>query len=179
MSQPEIEQTEVDSGEPRRRFLTHILAAAIGGLAGAVPFVSGLLFFLDPLTRNRKGGDFLKLPVSLDALKVNGEPQLVKIIMDKVDAWNTSLNQPVGAVFLRRTGTAQVVAFNSRCPHLGCAVDYKPFEEEYVCPCHASTFGMDGIKRNEIPPRDLDRLYLEIRNGTEIWLKYQNFRATT
>ncbi len=182
MSHPEteqIEKTEVDSGEHRRGFMTHILAAVIGGLVGAVPFVSGLLFFLDPLTRNRKGGGFLKLPVSLDALEINGEPQLVKIIMDKVDAWNTYLNQPVGAVFLRRTGTAKVVAFNSRCPHLGCAVDYKPAEKVYFCPCHTSTFGVDGIKQNEIPPRDLDLLDVEIRSGTEIWLKYQNFRATT
>lgn len=170
-------------GEPRRGFLTHILAASIGLLVGAVPAVSGLAFFLDPLMRKKKGrggGDgFLKMPVSLDALEINGEPQLVKIIMDKVDAWNTYLNQPVGAVYLRRTDKDKVVAFNSRCPHLGCAVDYKPADKIYFCPCHTSTFGLDGEKQNDIPPRPLDALDLEIRNGNEIWLKFQNFRATT
>lgn len=177
-----MSQHEPHDGPPTRRgFMTHFLAAAIGGLVGAVPVFSGLLFFLDPLMRKKKGGGgdgFLKMPVTLDALEVNGEPQLVKVIMDKIDAWNTYLNQPVGAVYLRRTDKDKVVAFNSRCPHLGCAVDYKPADKVYFCPCHTSTFGVDGQKQNEIPPRDLDTLDVEIRNG-EVWIKFQNFRATT
>ncbi|MFM9963614.1 MAG: ubiquinol-cytochrome c reductase iron-sulfur subunit [Planctomycetaceae bacterium] len=182
MSPSPIELQDRPSGEPRRGFMTHILAAGIGLVVGAVPALSGLAFFLDPLMRKKTGGSgdgFLKMPVALEALEINGEPQLVKIIMDKVDAWNTYLKQPVGAVYLRRTDKDKVVAFNSRCPHLGCAVDYKPSEKHYFCPCHTSTFGVDGVKQNEIPPRDLDALEVEIRNGSEVWLKYQNFRATT
>ncbi len=182
MSQPHLDLHQTPSGEPRRGFMTHILAAGIGLLVGAVPAVSGLAFFLDPLMRKKKDGSgdgFLKMPVSLEALEVNGEPQLVKIIMNKVDAWNTYLNQPVGAVYLRRADKETIVAFNSRCPHLGCAVDYKPSEKHYFCPCHTSTFGVDGVKQNEIPPRDLDALEVQIRNGGEVWLKFQNFRATT
>ena len=179
---PALEPSHDDlSGENRRGFLTHILAAAIGGLVGLVPLVSGLLFFVDPLMRKRKGaaGDgFLKLPISLDALTINGEPQLCKISMDRVDAWNTFRNQPVGAVFLRRIGKDKVIAFNQRCPHLGCAVDYRP-GHDYYCPCHTSEFTLDGDKNNVIPPRGLDSLDVEIRNGTEVWVKFQNFRATT
>lgn len=172
----------VEPDDHRRGFLTRFLAAGIGLLVGAVPALAGLAFFLDPLTRKKAGssGDgFIKLPVALDALEINGEPQLVKILMDRVDAWNTYLRQPVGAVYLRRTDQNQVVAFNSRCPHLGCAVDYKPAEQHFFCPCHTSTFGLDGAKQNEIPPRNLDSLDVEIRNGQEIWLRFQNFRATT
>ena len=162
--------------------MTHFFAAGIGLLVGVVPSFAGLAFFLDPIMRKKKEGSgdgFLKMPVSLDALEINGEPQLVKVIMDKVDAWNKFLNQPVGAVYLRRTAKDKVVAFNSRCPHLGCAVDYKPLENHYFCPCHTSTFDDDGKMQNEIPPRDLDTLKVQIRNKTEIWLKFQNFRATT
>lgn len=182
MSQPHLELHDNPYGEPRRGFMTHLLAASIGLMVGVVPFLAGLAFFLDPLMRKKKagGGDgFLKMPVALDALKINGEPQLVKIIMDKVDAWNTYVDQPIGAVYLRRTDKDKIVAFNSRCPHLGCAVDYKPAENHYFCACHTSTFGVDGAKRNQIPPRGLDALEVEIRNGTEVWLKFQNFRATT
>ena len=170
------------SSEPRRRFLTHILAAGIGLLVGTVPALTGLAFFLDPLMRKKKEGSgdgFLKMQVALDALEIDGEPQLVKIIMDKVDAWNTYLNQPVGAVYLRRTDKDNVVAFNSICPHLGCTVDYKPAEKNYFCPCHTSTFGVDGTMQNDIPPRGLDALEVQIRNKTEVWVKFQNFRATT
>ena len=72
--------------------MTRIFAAGIGLLVGAVPACAGLAFFLDPLMRKKKEGDgdgFLKTQVALDALEINGDPQLVKIIMDKVDAWNT------------------------------------------------------------------------------------------
>lgn len=173
---PSNELHDRPPGEPRRGFLTHILAAGIGLLVGTVPVVSGLAFFLDPLMRKRSGasGDgFVKMPTTIDALEINGEPQFVKIIMDKVDAWNTYLKQPVGSVYLRRTEQEKVVAFNSRCPHLGCTVDYKPAEKIYFCPCHASAFSEDGHKQNDIPPRDLDSLRVEVRNGSEIWVQFQ------
>ena len=173
---------ELNRGEPRRGFLTHVFAAGIGLLVGTVPALAGLAFFLDPILRKKKGGGgdgFLRMPVALEALEINGEPQLVKIIMDKVDAWNTYFNQPVGTVYLRRTDTDKVVAFNSICPHLGCTVDYKPAEKHYFCPCHTSTFGVDGVMQNDIPPRDLDALEVQIRNKTEVWVKFQNFRAKT
>jgi Rieske Fe-S protein len=182
MSQSSSEFHLHPSEEPRRGFLTHFFAAGIGLLVGAVPVVSGLAFFLDPLLRKKAGGSgdgFLKMPIALDALEINGEPQLVKIEMGRVDAWNTYRNQPVGAVYLRRTGTDKVVAFNSRCPHLGCAVDYKPAEKIYYCPCHTSAFELSGKMINDIPPRPLDELEVNIRNSTEVWVKFQNFRATT
>jgi Rieske Fe-S protein len=168
--------------EHRRGFMTHVLAGMIGLLVGAVPMLAGLAFFLDPLMRKRSGGSsdgFLKIPLTLEALAVDGEPQLVKISLDRVDAWNTYRHQPVGAVFVRRTGDKTVVAFNQRCPHLGCAVDYKPADKQYFCPCHTSAFDMDGQRKNLIPPRGLDALDVEIRNDHEIWIKFQNFRATT
>lgn len=35
-----------------------------------------------------------------------------------------------------------VLALDARCPHQGCAVDWKG--EQFVCPCHASAFAADG-----------------------------------
>ena len=55
----------------------------------------------------------------------------------------------------------------------------KPAEKIYFCPCHTSEFKLDGTKQNDIPPRHLDTLEIQIRNGGEVWLKFQNFRATT
>ena len=178
-SQSDLNHTE-PYAEGRRGFITHVLTAAIGGFVGLVPFASGLCFFLDPLIRKRKGGSgdgFVKLQITVEALELNGDPQLVKIIMDKVDAWNTYRNQPVGAVFVRRVAADKVVVFNQRCPHLGCAVDYK--EKKYSCPCHTSEFDLAGARQNKIPPRGLDELEVSIRNNTEVWVKFQHFRATT
>jgi menaquinol-cytochrome c reductase iron-sulfur subunit len=67
--------------------------------------------------------------------------------------------------------------FNARCPHLGCTVNYKAAEQKYVCPCHDSAFTLDGDRNNDIPPRNMDPLEIEIRNEREVWVKFQNFRA--
>jgi len=51
----------------------------------------------------------------------------------------------------------------------------------YFCPCHRSSFTLDGaiLDPKSPSPRPLDDLPVEIRNGTEIWVKFQNFRAGT
>ena len=49
----------------------------------------------------------------------------------------------------------------------------------YLCPCHNSTFALDGkISSAGSPsPRGLDELEVEIRNDSEVWVKFQNYRA--
>ena len=164
----------------RRNFMTQVLAAVIGGVVGLVPFVCGLVFFLDPLLRRKKGGAGKLIKVAIiDSLPASGAPQIFKVIADKSDAWNKYPKQPIGSVFLRKLDDGKVTAFHSSCPHLGCTVDYKTDTNSYKCPCHESSFKLDGKKTNDIAPRDLDSLDVEIRNGNEIWVKFENFRATT
>jgi Rieske Fe-S protein len=58
-------------------------------------------------------------------------------------------------------------------------VDYDLSRKGYHCPCHNSSFGVDGkIADPKSPsPRGLDELEVEIRGESEIWVKFQNFRA--
>ena len=35
-----------------------------------------------------------------------------------------------------------MVAFNLKCPHLGCAIDYRKQSNDYFCPCHNSLFAL-------------------------------------
>jgi len=174
---------------PRRNFFSQILALFIGGLILAVPVVSGLAFFFDPLfRRNRRasgGSDagrdadgFLRV-ASMASLPDNGRPQIFTVYDDLVDAWNKFANQPIGRVFLRKLPDGSVTAFNVRCPHLGCAVDFRASHNDYFCPCHMSAFNLDGRKENEIPPRGMDALDVTVKNGTEVWVRYQVFKAGT
>lgn len=41
-----------------------------------------------------------------------------------------------------RAGPAKVIAFDARCPHLGCAV--RGAQNLFLCPCHGSLFDLDG-----------------------------------
>jgi menaquinol-cytochrome c reductase iron-sulfur subunit len=173
---------------PRRNFLAKALAFLTAGVLLTLPTAAGLAFFLDPLLRKRgtSGGGVGRrdaegfLPVTpLVAIPADGRPQIFTVYDDAVDAWNKFANQPVGRVFLRRLPDGSVTAFNMRCPHLGCAVDYRPSQNDYLCPCHMSAFALDGQKKNEIPPRDLDSLEVKVKDKSEVWVRYEVFKAGT
>jgi len=181
-------------GEPkrdasRRGFFSEVLAFGIGALILLVPFAGGLALFFEPLLRRFRGSSsgqdarrdsegFLYV-ASLASLPADGRPQIFTVYDDVVDAWNKFSDQPVGRVFLRKLPNGSVTAFNVRCPHLGCAVDYRASNNDYFCPCHMSAFGLDGQKENEIPPRGLDALDVKLKNGSDVWVRYQVFKAGT
>jgi Rieske Fe-S protein len=170
-----------------------LLTGLISVLLGLIPAGLGLGFFLDPLLRQRRGagGDaasdgerkdregFIRLDITVSALPADGTPVEYKVLDDKLDAWNRYRDIEVGKVWLRLVGDNQVLALSSICPHLGCAVDLSG-RGDYFCPCHTSSFNLDGERTNEIPPRNMDRLETRLKpeTGDTIWLKYQNFRAT-
>jgi Rieske Fe-S protein len=166
------------SAGPRRGFLKESLAIALGGLAWLVPVGSGLAVFLDPIWRKSGASNAIRV-ASLSALPADGVPRKFPVIANRVDAWNKYPDVPIGAVYLRRSGEKEITALNVACPHAGCFVDYSPGKNCFICPCHNSSFGVDGkIGDARSPsPRPLDTLEVEIRDGTEIWVRFQNFRA--
>jgi menaquinol-cytochrome c reductase iron-sulfur subunit len=155
------------------------VAVVIGGLVGVVPLAAGAVVFLDPL--RRKGGQFLPIRVTtLDALPADGIPRQFPVISDREDAWNKFVNEPIGAVFLRRLkGTDQVQAFNATCPHAGCMVGFQPEKNQFRCPCHTSAFQIDGQRVMPcVAPRGLDELACEIRkvgDEQQVIVKFANF----
>ena len=118
----------------------------------------------------------MTMVTSLSAIPDDGVPQKFTVRSDRVDAWTTYANTPVGAVYLRRTGDS-VSALNVVCPHAGCFVGLAPDRSRFACPCHRSSFDLDGsINDPSSPsPRDMDSLEVEIRNGDEVWIRFQNF----
>ncbi len=162
----------------RRGFLS-LLAMVAGGIAGLVPFAAGTFFFLDPILRKRKGaaGGMLRA-ADLSELPEDGTPVRVTLRSDIVDAWTIYRDRVIGSVYLRLMPNGQVLAFNDTCTHLGCKVDYQPAEKRFFCPCHQSAFELDGKRKNLTPPRDLDGLEAEVKDGV-VWVKYQNYRTAT
>lgn len=45
-------------------------------------------------------------------------------------------------VYKDETGKCHIV--NTRCPHLGCQLEWNPDEKSWDCPCHGSRFRYDG-----------------------------------
>jgi len=173
--------------EPRRGFMTKFAAVVVGAIVGIVPLIVSAVAFLDPLIRNRQkaaaAGDeesenreFLPI-TTLQNLPADGTPRLFPVIADLQDAWNKFPQTEIGSVYLWRTAEGDVQCFNARCPHLGCTVNYKPDAAAYVCPCHDSSFALDGERNNDIPPRNMDPLQAEVRDNDEVWVKFEKFRA--
>jgi menaquinol-cytochrome c reductase iron-sulfur subunit len=180
---PPVDPAPSPTPVPRRTFSQSLVATVIAAFAAAVPLVTGVIAFLNPLrpsvkAKLRPGGaddkGFFK--VSSVANLEEGVPQSFTILADRKDAWNRYPSEPVGTVFLCKKGDG-VVALNSRCPHAGCDVDYQPSKSGFVCPCHDSLFGLEGGRTGASPsPRDLDQLEVEKR-GEEVWVKFQNFKT--
>jgi len=176
----------------RREFLKKACCVAIGGALGAVPVAAGVGLYLDPLLRkatNSKEGLNVRV-TTLDNLPADGTPRQFKVLASQVDAWMKTPETPIGAVYLVRTTDAQkpVRAFNVACPHAGCFVayvaeipNYSPETPGYFCPCHNSSFKLDGqIARAGSPaPRGLDELECFVQNENEVWVRYQKFQAGT
>jgi len=171
-----VNSTEPPSPE-RRDFLKKACTVGLGAATVLVPAAAGLTVLLDPLRRKTEAGEKM-LITTVEALPKDGTPQKFAILANRVDAWNRLPNAPVGAIYLRKTGEKAVEALNVVCPHAGCFVDFRGDKKDYYCPCHNSSFGMDGkIADPKSPsPRGLDSLEVEVR-GSEVWVLFQNFQT--
>jgi Rieske Fe-S protein len=175
----ELMQPQESKPQPDRRyFFKQTIATAIGIFIGLLPVASGLAVFLDPLRRKTSTTGAV-LVTTLDALPTDGVPRKFTVVADRVDAWNKFSSVPVGAVYLRRTSDKTVEALNVVCPHAGGFVDYSGPNNCFICPLHNSKFALDGkISDPKSPsPRAMDTLEVEIRDGKEVWVKFQNYQA--
>jgi Rieske Fe-S protein len=165
-----------------RRNLFRLGAVALGNLFALALAVPGLKYLLDPLSKKSSGGSFQPL-TSLGQLKV-GEPRAFAIIAERQDAWVKYPPEPVGSVWLVRQpeGSKQpVLAFSAECPHLGCPVNLAPDRKSFLCPCHQAGFTFDGQKTNEVAPRGMDSLAVQLSSATdpEIAVKFERFQPQT
>jgi menaquinol-cytochrome c reductase iron-sulfur subunit len=163
------------STEPRRNFLTSLGAILFGAVASIIPIGAGVTALFDPLRRGKQPSDMV-LVARMSAIPESGAPKRFTVTMDRTDAWATYSDTPVGAVYMRRNGDS-VSALNAVCPHAGCFVGIAPDASRFACPCHKSSFDLDGAVNDPASPspRDMDALDVEVRNGDEVWVRFQNF----
>lgn len=63
---------------------------------------------------------------------------------------------PDSRFFLIRGADGGFLAVHSRCPHLGCTVEWVPEARRFLCPCHAAHFDDHGDFEGPPVPRPLD-----------------------
>jgi menaquinol-cytochrome c reductase iron-sulfur subunit len=163
-----------------RRDFYRYATLSIGTLIGLVLAVPGAAYVLDPLRRKNKFGGFREV-ARLSHLPV-GVPKAFPVVEERQDAWVKYPPEPIGSVWLIRQkegSTEPVVAFTAECPHLGCPVGLASDGKSFFCPCHTSAFNFDGSPLNQVPPRGMDRLDVELSKDIDpaVRVKFERFRA--
>jgi cytochrome b6-f complex iron-sulfur subunit len=126
------------AGKTRRQFLDMILGTAIAGTAASIFYP--IIRYLKPLPASGPTG-----PVRLSNADVEKLRQTKFVIV------------PVAGkrVMVLRDGKGGLRAFDARCTHEGCTVQYLSRESAIWCACHNARFNLDGTVLSGPPPRPL------------------------
>jgi cytochrome b6-f complex iron-sulfur subunit len=69
-----------------------------------------------------------------------------------------------GQFYLVCLGDGGFLAMSNKCTHLGCALTWDEEKKQFICPCHASVFDINGNVLSSPAPRALDLFSLKITN---------------
>lgn len=163
------------TGTGRRRFLNFLTSLVMGILAVLVA-VPALAYLWTPLRKKRgadAGATFLDAGPLSDIRP--GEWRLVSVEMAQEDGWKKSRIRH--AVWVRREGDSdqEITVLSSLCPHLGCPINWHPDQSQFNCPCHTGIFNAEGQRTGGPPPRGMDPLEFEVRQG-RLWIRWQDFK---
>ena len=145
----------------RRSFYGVVINGLMGLITAALAIPAAAYLLLKP--NSNKKSQWVDA-AELSALKV-GKPEEVVFRRTRVDGWKV-LNEKTTA-WVVRTDEHNVVAYAPGCTHLACAYHWEGAQNQFVCPCHASTFAIDGKVTGGPAPRPLDR-YVSRVDGNKI-----------
>jgi menaquinol-cytochrome c reductase iron-sulfur subunit len=143
----------------RRTFYSAVIAGLGGLMTAALAAPAAAYLLIRP--KSQKQSDFVPA-ADLSQFTV-GKPEEVVFRRTRVDGWRV-LNEKSTAWVLRQD-EGNAVAFAPQCTHLGCAYHWDEKEKNFLCPCHTSTFSIDGKVLTGPAPRPLDRYVTKIDQG--------------
>ena len=161
-----------------RRVFLKVVTTGLGALAAALAVVPGLGFLAGAARRQgADGGAPLRVAGERDVK--TGKPLRVTAVGTREDAWLRMDRVTLGSLWLvRAVEDGPIRAFSTVCPHLGCGVDWNDKTGKFDCPCHASSFDLDGRCLGGPSPRGLDELDVHLE-GRDVLVRYQRFRTGT
>src|SRR6476660_9458272 len=139
----------------RTFFLTAIYG--LWGLMSAALAVPAAIYLLLP-PRARKTAGWVQA-AEVDQVPPQ-TPTEVTFRHNRVDGWKMISEKTTA--WLVKSPDNKVVAFAPQCTHLGCAYHWDEGNHNFLCPCHTSTFGIDGKVLSGPAPRPLDRYEVKL-----------------
>jgi menaquinol-cytochrome c reductase iron-sulfur subunit len=148
--------------ESRRRFLSRI-SLALSGLAAAVVSVPILAYLLSPLLR--PAANQWRDVGAVSDFQIG---QTVEVALEDPSPLPWAGQTALTAVWLRRIGPTEFVAYGVYCTHLGCPVNWRAEAELFLCPCHGGVYYADGTVAGGPPPRRLGQYEVRVANGARV-----------
>lgn len=123
-----MEERMQDEQVSRRRFLS-----TGAGLGAAVTVAGTVARAADD------DGPVLDEEVTLHAFPLTRHPELKEI-----GGWTVTELEDGTSIILARTEQDSFICFTSECTHQNCDVMYNHKGKRFDCPCHLSSFDLDG-----------------------------------
>jgi len=147
-----------DSSLARRSFLVRVIQTVHGTMGATLAFVLGRAVLAPAFTRRE--------PLWLHAGGVDrfsSEPVAVTLRVARPDGASEVVDRRV--VYVVKTETGDVRAFDSTCTHLGCRTKFNPDSGHIECPCHGGVYDTEGKVIDGPPPAPLAALSTRIEAG--------------
>ena len=162
----------------RRKAFT-VMAAGLGGAAGAVIVLPAVGFALAPVFDQEP--ELWEAVGSLDDfVPETYTPRVITIAEGIGEAGKTTVYVRQGNPGLHEQdpklpeeGPDEYIAISTRCAHLGCPVRFVQAAGNFICPCHGGVYNFEGQVIGGPPVRPLDRFQTRVSNGqVEIGPRY-------
>ncbi|KAA6462042.1 ubiquinol-cytochrome c reductase iron-sulfur subunit [Acidobacteria bacterium AB60] len=150
-------------------------ASMLGACAGAIASVIGLpilRYVLYPVQNAAKGQKWTLIGDAQEFENI-AAPVTKTIALVQRDGWREVVSEQ--AVFVTRSDAGQLRVLSPICPHLGCSVSWHDKQNKFICPCHGGQFSADGSRISGPPPRGLDVLDAEVKDG-KLQVQFQYFK---
>jgi menaquinol-cytochrome c reductase iron-sulfur subunit len=128
-------------------------------IGASVSIPAGVYLLLPP--RPRKSDEWAEAG-NVSGLEL-GLPEEWVFRRNRTDGWKVTSEKTTAWVV--KKSDREIVAFGPQCPHLGCAYHWETGSQTFLCPCHASTFSIDGEVLTGPAPRALDRYEARVEAG--------------
>ncbi len=161
----------------RRSFLSACTIGLLGLISGVVgaPVIA---FITSPLRRKAAspeiGGGFADAG-AIDSFNP-AEWKLAPIEIVRQDGWAKSRESRSVWVRRKEAGSDDLIVLSPICTHLGCPIALSSGPSQFRCPCHGGEFNTDGKRISGPPPRDMDSLDHQVRDG-HLWVRWQDFKT--
>jgi menaquinol-cytochrome c reductase iron-sulfur subunit len=151
------------TGLDRRRFYVAVIYGLGTLMSAALAIPAAIYLLLPPKAKKSSGwveaGDLAQLPLQT--------PEEVVFRRNRADGWKVTSEKSTAWVV--KTADHEAIAFAPQCTHLGCAYHWDDGNKNFLCPCHTSTFDLQGKVLSGPAPRPLDRYEVKL-DGSKVLL---------